>query len=111
MSVLLGAKLVLLIFMFFVCEVCVKMCDFVKGVVGQRIIVVFLFCFLDKGMMSFVIEVRVFRCELVDEMNVLDLFSFQLFCRKGVFLNVRFLKVQKKEENLMRYFKSIYGKL
>lgn len=96
MSVLLGVKLVLLIFMFFVCEVCVKMCDFVKGVVGQRIIVVFLFCFLDKGMMSFVIEVRVFRCELVDENERIGFIQFLVILQERGFFECQIFESIEK---------------
>jgi proteasome component ECM29 len=58
-------------YILFVCEVCVKMCDPAKGVAGQRTIAVLLPCLLDKGMMSPVTEVRALRCGSVDKVNVL----------------------------------------
>lgn len=72
---MLGERSVSLIFILFVREVCVKMCDPAKGAAGQRTIAALLPCLLDKGMMSPVTEVRALRCESADEMNILDLLS------------------------------------
>lgn len=76
MKPLLGKRLVPLISLLFVREVCVKMCDPARGAAGQRTIAVLLPCLLDKGMMSTVTEVRALRCESAEERNVSHLLSF-----------------------------------